>query len=146
MQANDKQIGGNHYKGGYEHWDFVVDTGQSYLQGCATKYISRWKKKNGLEDLKKSLHYVQKLNEMNRENKTTIFSVHQSNFREKFVKENEIDELEGDAIKAILMCQYEVAALMIKKLIREKQSEAQVRVDTTGQDHPFGYDAAGETE
>lgn len=60
MSANDTQVGGDHYKGEYQHWDFVCDTGMHYLLGCATKYISRWRKKNGVEDLKKALHYVEK--------------------------------------------------------------------------------------
>lgn len=60
MNANDKQIGGEHYKAQYQHWDFVCDTGMHYLLGCATKYVSRWRKKNGVEDLKKSLHYIEK--------------------------------------------------------------------------------------
>lgn len=59
--ANEKQVGGNHYKGReYEHWDFVDDLGLHYLVGCATKYISRWRGKNGLEDLCKAEHYLEK--------------------------------------------------------------------------------------
>mgnify|MGYP003639067901 CR=1 FL=1 len=54
------QVGGDHYKSDYQHWDFVCDTGLHYLLACATKYISRWRKKNGIEDLKKSLHYINK--------------------------------------------------------------------------------------
>lgn len=63
--ANQTQIGGDHYKGrDLEHWDFIVDNfGISYLLANATKYISRWRNKNGVEDLKKARHYVQKLSE-----------------------------------------------------------------------------------
>ncbi len=28
----------------------------SYMQGCAFKYLWRWKSKNGIEDLKKKAH------------------------------------------------------------------------------------------
>lgn len=63
MSANEMQIGGEHYRGEYQHWDWVLDNCMSYLEGCSTKYISRWKNKNGLEDLKKSRHYVQKATE-----------------------------------------------------------------------------------
>ena len=62
--ANDRQIGGDHYKGEYQHWDFVVDTGQGYLDGCVTKYVSRWRKKNGVQDLEKALHYFEKAKEI----------------------------------------------------------------------------------
>lgn len=61
MSANDKQYGGDHYKGWeYEHWDFVTDLGLPYLIGCASKYVVRWRAKNGLEDLKKASHYLEK--------------------------------------------------------------------------------------
>lgn len=63
MNSNDYQIGGNHYASEYQHWDFVCDTKLHYLLGCATKYVSRWRKKNGIEDLKKALHYLRKAKE-----------------------------------------------------------------------------------
>lgn len=62
--ANDRQVGGEHYrKSGseYQHWDFVVDAGLGYLEGCATKYLARHASKNGRQDLEKAAHYVQKM-------------------------------------------------------------------------------------
>jgi len=35
-----------------------------YLEGQITKYITRWRLKNGLEDLKKAAHYADKLLEV----------------------------------------------------------------------------------
>lgn len=63
--ANNGQIGGNHYQiDGPQHWDIITETmGVSYLIGCATKYLFRYEKKNGLEDLKKAKHYVTRLKE-----------------------------------------------------------------------------------
>lgn len=60
MDVNEIQIGGGHYRKAYQHWDFVCDTDMPYLLGCATKYPTRWKEKNGIEDLRKCIHYVQK--------------------------------------------------------------------------------------
>jgi hypothetical protein len=31
-----------------------------YFQGQITKYLFRWKYKNGVEDLQKALHYMEK--------------------------------------------------------------------------------------
>lgn len=62
-RANDTQVGGNHYAAGIQHWDFINDNGFSYLRGCATKYLTRYRDKNGVEDLRKAQHYVQKLSE-----------------------------------------------------------------------------------
>lgn len=55
------QEGGEHYQAEYQHWDWVIDAGLGYLEGCATKYVSRWWKKNGLQDLLKAKTYVQKM-------------------------------------------------------------------------------------
>ena len=64
-EVNKTQIGGDHYKGGtFQHWDMMVQGLQNrYLEGCATKYIFRWRDKDGLQDLDKALHYIQKLHE-----------------------------------------------------------------------------------
>lgn len=62
--ANDRQEGGDHYKSPLQHWDIVVLCGLDYFVGNITKYLFRYKKKNGLEDLKKARHYLDKLVEV----------------------------------------------------------------------------------
>jgi hypothetical protein len=65
MSANDSQVGGTHYASKFQHWDFVhVVLRGRYLEGCITKYITRFDKKNGSEDLGKALHYIAKLKEL----------------------------------------------------------------------------------
>ncbi len=65
MAANQRQVGGNHYKGeGEEHWDRVVRLGLNYHEGNITKYIERARKKNGIQDLLKAKHYLEKLLEL----------------------------------------------------------------------------------
>ena len=60
--ANDRQVGGDHYRtGGLQHWDVVWQYGVGYLEGTATKYVSRWRKKNGIVDLEKGLHTLEKI-------------------------------------------------------------------------------------
>ena len=78
MPSNDKQVGGDHYGlSALQHWDVVRIFGLSYLEGQITKYIFRWRKKNGLEDLKKAQHYLEKLIE---ENSPVIPTPHQAEF------------------------------------------------------------------
>lgn len=60
-EANKRQIGGQHYKTAYEHWDLVLQLNLGYFEGNATKYLSRWRKKGGKDDLQKAMHYVDKL-------------------------------------------------------------------------------------
>lgn len=67
MNANSEQVGGNHYKvlRGEEHWDRVWRLfGSGYFIGCITKYVERYKSKNGIEDLQKARHFINKLIEL----------------------------------------------------------------------------------
>lgn len=63
--SNAIQYGGDHYKGKrIEPWDYIVANGIGFLDGTAIKYLSRWKEKNGVEDLRKAKHYIEKLIEI----------------------------------------------------------------------------------
>ena len=64
MAANDTQVGGAHYKTEVEHWDWVASSNLDYFQGQITKYVSRWRNKNGLEDLYKARHFLDKYIEL----------------------------------------------------------------------------------
>lgn len=60
--ANARQVGGLHYKDkGIQPWDYIISNNLGYLEGNVVKYVSRWKDKNGLEDLQKARHYLDKL-------------------------------------------------------------------------------------
>lgn len=64
-QANDYQHGGDHYKQKQiQPWDYIIANNLGYLEGNAIKYITRWKAKGGIQDLKKAQHYIQKLIEV----------------------------------------------------------------------------------
>ena len=65
MSANDTQIRGNHYKGKpLQVWDFVAANNLGYFEGNIVKYVSRWKDKGGVDDLRKAKHYIEKLIEL----------------------------------------------------------------------------------
>ena len=65
-QANKVQYGGTHYKRfqGAEPWDIISQWGLGYLDGTALKYIARWRHKNGTEDIRKAIHFLEKLLEV----------------------------------------------------------------------------------
>lgn len=65
MSANNKQVAGDHYKSSIQHWDYVVANDLDYFQAQITKYVTRWKKKNGIQDLKKAQHFLEKYIELN---------------------------------------------------------------------------------
>ncbi len=66
MTANDVQVGGSHYKGkSIQPWDYIAANNLGYFEGNIVKYVSRWRDKGGVDDLKKARHYLDKLIELN---------------------------------------------------------------------------------
>ena len=63
--ANASQVGGQHYrKLAIQPWDYIAANGLGYFEGAAVKYITRWRDKGGIEDIRKAIHYLQKLIEL----------------------------------------------------------------------------------
>ena len=59
MSALDTQVGGDHYKQmAIQPVEYVLRNGIGYAEGCVIKYVSRWRSKNGLEDLRKARHFL----------------------------------------------------------------------------------------
>lgn len=63
-KANKTQVGGMHYVSSIQHWDFVWANNLDYFQAQITKYVSRCKKKNGVQDLEKAQHFLEKYIEL----------------------------------------------------------------------------------
>lgn len=63
-EANDRQVGGDHYRSPIQHWDYVIANEIPYMEAQIIKYVTRWRKKNGIEDLRKAQHFLQKLIEV----------------------------------------------------------------------------------
>lgn len=63
--VNDIQHGGDHYKTSrIQPWDYIAANELDFFQGSIVKYVSRFRDKNGLEDLKKARHFLDKLIEI----------------------------------------------------------------------------------
>jgi len=63
--ALDIQEGGDHYKNmAIQPIEFTHKNGLNFCQGNIIKYVTRYKHKNGLEDLKKAKHYIDLLIEL----------------------------------------------------------------------------------
>ena len=65
MSANEIQVAGTHYKSqAIQPWDYIISNEIPYMEGNVIKYVSRWRDKGGLDDLRKAQHYLQKLIEV----------------------------------------------------------------------------------
>ena len=63
------QVGGNHYtKFPIQPYEFISKNDLSFFQGNVIKYVCRYQRKGGAEDIKKIMHYCQlelkKINDM----------------------------------------------------------------------------------
>jgi Protein of unknwon function (DUF3310) len=69
MSALDKQFGGGHYKdNAIQPVEYIHANGLGFCEGNVIKYITRWKEKNGMEDLYKAQHYIELLIELEKRN------------------------------------------------------------------------------
>lgn len=60
IKAFDVQVGGDHYKNlGIQPTEYALANNLPFCEACIVKYATRWKNKNGIEDLKKIIHYAQ---------------------------------------------------------------------------------------
>ena len=63
--ALSAQEGGNHYKSMViQPVEFITKNSIPYLEGNVIKYVSRHAAKNGIEDIKKAIHYLQLIAEL----------------------------------------------------------------------------------
>lgn len=70
MNALDVQVGGGHYKDlPIQPVEYCMKNNLNYCQANIVKYATRYKEKNGVEDLKKIKHYVDLIIELEYEGK-----------------------------------------------------------------------------
>jgi len=64
-KALDKQEGGRHYKDlKIQPIEYIHANNMGYMEGNVIKYITRHSMKNGVEDIKKVIHYCELLLEL----------------------------------------------------------------------------------
>jgi|TARA_R110000772_G_scaffold212352_1_gene322881 hypothetical protein len=69
-----RQEGGDHYsKHKIQPYTFIRANDLSFFQGNVIKYVVRYKDKNGVEDLKKIIHYCElEMEELRKEDKNGL--------------------------------------------------------------------------
>lgn len=60
MTALDYQHGGKHYKDlTIQPIEFIMANQLGFAEGCVVKYVTRWRYKGGMEDLRKARHFLE---------------------------------------------------------------------------------------
>lgn len=61
-RALDNQEGGDHYKSmPIQPAEYMMANNIPFMEGCAIKYLTRWRSKGGVEDLRKARHFIDML-------------------------------------------------------------------------------------
>lgn len=116
-----KQVGGSHYESQYQHWDMCVDLRLDYLRSCATKYVTRSRKKNGREDLLKAVSYLEKASVCYRQDRgpgLDRYSGYEPSVQ-FFFAVNQLSEWEKNVILNILQSEFDGDLDKCAEMIRE---------------------------
>ena len=131
MSAIDNQVGGDHYKFDYQPIMFIEDMNLNFIQGNILKYATRFKLKNGKEDLMKALHYCDLGVEMN-------FKAHfdfNVTLANRYVEENDT-EFDIEFLESLCGCEY----LKCKKIIIEMIEHNYMKlINADALDKFYGY-------
>jgi hypothetical protein len=125
MSANSTQVAGTHYRSEYQHWDLVADTGMGYFEGQITKYVTRHTSKNGLQDLQKAAHFLQKLIELARDHGWVCRSASpMRSVMRRYCTSNNLGRFEADIVLAVVgwvgVSHLEMTALLLSQLMQEQ--------------------------
>jgi hypothetical protein len=62
MTALQQQVGGDHYRAkGIQPIEYIHANNLGFCEGNVVKYVTRWKDKGGEDDLRKAIHYLELL-------------------------------------------------------------------------------------
>jgi hypothetical protein len=62
FDAFDRQVGGSHYQDmAIEPIEYILANNIPFAEGSVIKYVSRWRNKGGVEDLRKARHFLDML-------------------------------------------------------------------------------------
>jgi hypothetical protein len=72
ISALDKQVSGSHYKDkGIQPIVYIHANNLGFCEGNVIKYVTRHKDKNGAADIKKAIHYLELLLELEYKDENT---------------------------------------------------------------------------
>lgn len=72
MSSLNRQVDGDHYKDlPIQPAEYIYANAMGYFEGNVVKYVSRWRKKNGIADLEKAKHYIELLIELETKRENT---------------------------------------------------------------------------
>ena len=69
VSAFERQVGGTHYSDmAIQPVEFIHRNGIGFSEGTAIAYLARWRSKGGIDDLRKAIHTIEQLIELETNN------------------------------------------------------------------------------
>lgn len=134
-KAVDTQVGGDHYKKlGYQPIELIHKLGLDFFQGNMLKYITRYKYKNGQEDLDKCIHYAKLAYELGPKDTLVITHKYARPIEEiieeimLYKKENKLSNLQTEIILAIYNYNMKRVIYYTKLLIAGKKIKNKLHI------------------
>ena len=133
MTATDQQVGGKHYQEmAIQPIEFILANNMGFAEGSVIKYVSRWRQKGGVEDLKKALHFL----EFIKESRNQIADMRQG-FRvlkptitaHKYIEANAIPEQEADIIRWVYFWSHNPNLINVENAVISLQSFVEETID-----------------
>ena len=132
-ETNKTQVGGSHYRTrtDMQHWDLMAAHGVGYLEGQASRYVFRWRKKNGIEDLQKARHFLLKIIEVHLRQKVKESPRVPLENTVLFVQANKMHPVDGAIFAMILTWQnlqdVQRCIEQVDKLLAAAETEKQIQ-------------------
>ena len=123
LEPLKSQVGGQHYVHmQYQPVMFIAKLHLSFSQGCIIKYVSRYRSKNKLEDLKKAVHYCKLGNELRDKSVCTkLLLIIKPKFIkreiEKYIKRNNLEGYAGACIEHTVFGNFKEVESDLRSLI-----------------------------
>ena len=115
--ALDIQIGGNHYRDlQMQPIVLITKANCDFIQGCIIKYISRYKSKNGKQDIEKCIHYAQLAIELLPDEKNYV----NIGLGYSYAKTNSLNQYQTNIIVATLQRDFLTVIRNCKTLIKSE--------------------------
>ena len=106
-----------YHKGSYDVIQFCIDNNIDFTTGNIIKYITRYKGKNGIEDLRKAQEYLKRLKSKWVECKISLADlIH-------FNTENGLDYTQGKIIELVISKKYILAKNVLNDLIEKEEKK-----------------------
>ena len=117
LKSLNDQIGGSHYKSlVMQPIEFIVKSNLSFIQGNIIKYITRYKNKNGKQDIEKCIHYANMAIDL----KDAGPKVKMLNLAYSYCKVNELSSYQTNIIVACVQEDYYGVLRYCKLLIKSE--------------------------